>query len=163
VHDRPGLAIWSFTSEKTGDEAKDDTYNPYSPIFLPWRDIAVRLSYVHLIDNTIHFIWFRYFIAEAPYTSYINNSEILTMLLGATLAVYTYARMRTHVYFSDDEAGLVVDIKSPIPPVPQPAICLLSVRPISAFAPHPTRGRRLWWCCACWPRVRLRRGKCMLC
>jgi hypothetical protein len=62
VHDRAGQPIWTFTYEKTGDEAKDDTYNPYSPIFLPWRDIAVRLSYVHLIDNTIHAIWFRYFI-----------------------------------------------------------------------------------------------------
>jgi hypothetical protein len=70
---------------------------------------------VHLIDNTIHVIWLRYFIAEAPYTSYVNNSEILTMLLGATLAVYTYTRIRTHVYFNDDEAGLLVDIKSPIP------------------------------------------------
>jgi hypothetical protein len=65
VHDRSGRAIWTFTSEKSGDEAKDDTCTPYSPIFLPWRNIAVRLSYVHLIDNTIHVIWFRYFINES--------------------------------------------------------------------------------------------------
>jgi hypothetical protein len=29
--------------------------------------------------------------------------------------VYTYARIRTRVYFNDDEAGLLVDIKSAIP------------------------------------------------
>jgi hypothetical protein len=115
VHDRVGRPVWTFTSEKTDDPVKDDIYNACSPIFLSWRDIAVRLSYVYLIDNTIHFIWFRYFIADAPYTLYLDNSEILTMLLFVILALYTYARTITHVFFNDNEIGLLVDIKNPIP------------------------------------------------
>jgi hypothetical protein len=115
VHDRIGRSVWTFTSEKTGNTEKNELYNPYSEVFLPWRDIAVRLSSVHLFDNTIHIIWFRYFIPDAPYTPYINNSEILTVLLFATLAVYTSARTRTHVYFDDNEGDLLIDIKSPIP------------------------------------------------
>jgi len=37
------------------------------------------------------------------------------MALFITIMAYIYARMRTHVYFDDDERGLLVDIKSPIP------------------------------------------------
>lgn len=114
VHNRGGDPVWTFTSEKT-DDPTDMLYFLYSLIFRPWRDIAVRLSYIHLVDNAIHVIWFRYFHVDAPYTAYINNSEILTILLFVTLAVYTYARMRTHVYFDDNVTGPLVDIKSTVP------------------------------------------------
>ena len=116
VYDQVGRPVWIFTSEKVGDEEVDGAYHPYGNIFRPWHDIAVRLSYYHAIDNTIHVLWLRYFIStDTPYTTYINNSEFLTMTLFVTLAAYTYARMRTHIYFDDDKCGLLVDIKSPIP------------------------------------------------
>jgi hypothetical protein len=117
VYDQSGHAVWTFTSKKKGDEVEDKYYFLYSPIFRPWRDIAVRLSYIHLIDNAIHVIWFRYLHVDAPYTTYINNSEILTVVLLVSLAVYTYTRMR--VYFDDNVARLLVDIKTTVPlPIP---------------------------------------------
>jgi hypothetical protein len=85
------------------------------PTFPLGEDIAVRLSYIHLIDNTIHIIWLRYFTADAPYTAYVNNSEILTILLFATLVVYTAARIRIHVYYVEEEPNLLIDIKSEVP------------------------------------------------
>jgi hypothetical protein len=115
VHDRNSNSIWTFTSEKTGDPEEDRMYTPYNLMFRPWRDIAVRLSYIHLIDNTIHVIWSRYLHVDAPYTAYINNSEILTILLFFSLAVYTYARMDTHVYFDDTVTGPLVNFKSTVP------------------------------------------------
>ncbi|KAI1570538.1 hypothetical protein PtrCC142_009640 [Pyrenophora tritici-repentis] len=117
VYDQVGRPVWIFISEKTGKKNEDTSYHPYGSIFRLWRDIAVRLSYYHVIDNTIHVLWFRYFNTEAPYTTYLNNSELLTMVLLTTLVTYTYARMHTHVHFDhdDEESGLLVDIKSSIP------------------------------------------------
>jgi hypothetical protein len=115
VHDPNGKAVWTFTSEKTGVKSEDEMYTPYSLMFRPWRDIAVRLSYIHLVDNTIHVIWFRYLHIDAPYTVYINNSEILTVLLFVSLTVYTYTRMRTHVYFDDNSTFPLVHTKSTVP------------------------------------------------
>ncbi|CAA9956874.1 hypothetical protein PTMSG1_00482 [Pyrenophora teres f. maculata] len=117
VYDQVGRPVWTFRSEKIGDKNADCFYHPYGSIFLPWRDIAIRLAYYHVIDNTIHVLWFRYFNTDAPYKTHLNNLEILTMVLFTTLVIYIYARMRTHVYFSDDddERGLLIDIKSPIP------------------------------------------------
>jgi hypothetical protein len=115
VHDRSGNSVWRFTSEKTDDDSEDMLYSPYSLMFRPWRDIAVRLSYIHLIDNTIHVIWLRYFHVDAPYTAYINNSEILTVLLFLSLTVYTFTRMHTHVYFDDAVADSLADMKSTDP------------------------------------------------
>lgn len=110
VHDRSGHPVWTFTVDET-----DAFTSPYNLIFRPWRDIAVRLSYVHLIDNAIHVIWFRYFHVDAPYTAYVNNSEMLTILLFVVLAVYTYTRMRTHVYFDTNTTEPLVDTESIVP------------------------------------------------
>jgi len=145
VYDRVGRPVWIFTSEKIGDEEVDRSYHPYGFIFRPWQDIAVRLSYYHVFDNTIHVLWLRYFSTDTPYTTYINNSEFLTMALFVTLAVYTYARMRTHVYFNDDERGLLVDIKSPIPLPTQSAS-----RDLITFASSKYDFRTpTMWRCAC--------------
>ncbi|KAI4622203.1 hypothetical protein J4E83_004943 [Alternaria metachromatica] len=115
VHDRSGHPVWTFTVDKSDEETTDALYSPYNLIFRPWRDIAVRLSYVHLIDNAIHVIWFRYFHVDAPYTAYVNNSEILTIILFVLLAVYTYTRMRTHVYFDNNTTEPLVDTESIVP------------------------------------------------
>lgn len=115
VHDVSGRAVWTFTSTKIGKPELDAVlYNSYSPIFLRWRDTAVRLSYIHLIDNTIHVISLRYFDVAVPYTTYINNSEILTIALFFTLAMYTYARVRTHV-LSSPQSGPLIDIEDGVP------------------------------------------------
>ncbi|KAL1794205.1 hypothetical protein ACET3X_007626 [Alternaria dauci] len=115
VHDRNRNPIWRFTSEKTGKPSEDAMYTPYSLMFRPWRDIAVRLSYIHLIGNTIRAIWLRYLHFDAPYTAYMNNSEILTLLLFLSLAVYTHARMRTHIYFDDAATESLSNNKSTVP------------------------------------------------
>jgi hypothetical protein len=63
-----------------------------------WQDAVLRLAYYHIIDNTIHVIYLRYswtFGEGQPYTSYINNSEILTVVLAVQMAVWTWLRMRT--------------------------------------------------------------------
>jgi hypothetical protein len=66
------------------------------------EDVVIRLSYILFVDNVIHTLWLRYGAVDAPYTQYISNSEILTLLLGVTLAIYTDARMFTHVVFPTD-------------------------------------------------------------
>jgi hypothetical protein len=104
---------------------EENCYLPYAPVFLPWRDVVVRLAYVHLIDNAVEVLWFRYLAANAPYTSHINNSGILTILLGISLAVYTCARIRTHVVFLPSEKD-----KAPI--AIQPAATGL----MSFYTPH---------------------------
>jgi hypothetical protein len=68
-------------------------------VFLPWRDVVVRLAYIHVVDNLVQVLWLRYVAADAPYMTYMNSSEVLTILLGISLALYTYARMRTRVVF----------------------------------------------------------------
>jgi hypothetical protein len=99
-----GKAVWKFTSgEYESLPLEENCYFPYAQVFLPWRDVVVRLAYVHLVDNAVEVLWLRYMAANAPYTSHINNSEILTILLGISLAVYTCARIRTHVVFLPSE------------------------------------------------------------
>ena len=85
-----------YTSERVAGE----DYNPYEPRYMPWKDVAVRLSYIHFIDNLIHVIWIRYNFTHGPYTSYLNNSEFTLLLLFIGLALYTYVRIQSHVAFS---------------------------------------------------------------
>jgi hypothetical protein len=100
VYNAVGKAVWKFTSgECESLPLEENCLLPYAPVFLPWRDVVVRLAYVHLIDNAVQVLWLWYLAANAPYTPYINNSEILTILLGISLTVYTCARIRTHVVF----------------------------------------------------------------
>jgi hypothetical protein len=64
-----------------------------------WRDAAVRLAYFYVVDNTIHVLWLRYcweFGNGQPYTSYLNNSEILTMFLTAQVLAWIGLNVWTH-------------------------------------------------------------------
>ncbi|KAF2650305.1 hypothetical protein K491DRAFT_720853 [Lophiostoma macrostomum CBS 122681] len=83
-----------------------------STIYRPWEEILARMSYIHVVDNLIHIIWLRYFISNAPYTAYRNNSEILTLQLVVSVVIYTYARMRTHVVFDHDDEETSIDSSS---------------------------------------------------
>ncbi|KAF2804943.1 uncharacterized protein BDZ99DRAFT_146103 [Mytilinidion resinicola] len=86
-----------------------------NPIYFPWRDLTVRLGYIHVIDNFLHVIWLRYFYADGPYTAHINNSELFTVLLVVQVAVYSYARRCTCVKLHDDvEAGGADDEKGDV-------------------------------------------------
>jgi hypothetical protein len=66
-------------------------------MFKPWKDVVVRLSYIHFIDNIVHTAWLRYGAIGAPYTQYISNSEILTPIHGVMLAIHAGAWIYTHV------------------------------------------------------------------
>lgn len=45
----------------------------------------------------MHVTRFRFFLApQTPYTTYINNTEIMTGLLLLTMALYTIARIKMH-------------------------------------------------------------------
>jgi hypothetical protein len=109
-----GTAVWMFTSEKDDLIPEDEQvfYFRYAQVFLPWRAVVVRLAYISLFDNLVYVVWMRYAVENAPYTSYINNSEILTLLLFILLALYTYARMRTHVIFVAGEKDKPISIHS---------------------------------------------------
>jgi hypothetical protein len=64
---------------------------------------VVWLAYILLVDKTIHVTWLRYWAGDAPYMSHINNSEMLTAILGISLVLYTRARIRTNVVFYTGE------------------------------------------------------------
>jgi hypothetical protein len=126
VYNAVGKAVWKFTSGVYESlPLEENCFFPYARVFSPWRDVVVRLMYVHLIDNAVQVLWLRYLAANAPYTSYINNSEILTILLGISLAVYTCARIRTHVAFLPSEKD-----KAPI------AIQSAATDLMSFYTPH---------------------------
>lgn len=76
VHNEEADIIWAFTSEKTGDEVEDKMYSPYSPIFLPWQDVVVRLSYIHLVDNLIPVIWLWHFLEQRTLCTSIIPSSL---------------------------------------------------------------------------------------
>lgn len=101
--DKIGTTVWKF-SPPSDDNIPEF---PFSPAFLPWTDTTIRLAYLTLLDNTMFVLWLRYGYQHAPYSPHISNSEILTILLFISMALYTYARMRTHVVFlNDEELGL---------------------------------------------------------
>lgn len=101
VHDEEGSPVWIFTSQPTDSQWRHPAaiFNPYWPMFKPWKDVVVRLSYIHSIDNIVHTAWLRHRTIGAPYTQYVSNSEILTLLLGVTLAIHARVRIYTHVVF----------------------------------------------------------------
>lgn len=68
-------------------------------IFPSWKELFVRLAYIHIFDATIHVVWLLYYVLGVPYTAYLNNSEMLTILLFLQTAIYTIARMRSHVHY----------------------------------------------------------------
>ncbi|KAF2495789.1 hypothetical protein BU16DRAFT_538424 [Lophium mytilinum] len=82
------------------------------PVYFSWRDLTMRLGYILVVDNFVHVIWLRYFLADGPYTAHVNNSELLTMLLVVQMAVYSYARRYTRVKFDNEvESGGTEDEK----------------------------------------------------
>ncbi|KAF2825365.1 hypothetical protein CC86DRAFT_407575 [Ophiobolus disseminans] len=92
-----------LTGSKMGSQDGDN--KAASEPKVTWRDAAVRLGYYHVIDNTIHMILLRFFWsfgAPDPYTPYINNSEILTVLLVAEMAAWTWLRWRSRDYSALD-------------------------------------------------------------
>ncbi|KAI8942840.1 hypothetical protein NX059_000880 [Plenodomus lindquistii] len=61
-----------------------------------WRDAALRLAYVHVVDSIVHVVWLRYFwkFGEGdPYTRYVNNSEIWTVVLVVEMLGYVAWRL----------------------------------------------------------------------
>jgi hypothetical protein len=44
---------------------------------ISWHDITVRTTYIHVTDSFVQVLWLRYFCEYGPYTTYMNNSEIL--------------------------------------------------------------------------------------
>ncbi|KAF2791957.1 hypothetical protein K505DRAFT_376389 [Melanomma pulvis-pyrius CBS 109.77] len=96
VRDEHGAVTWVFTSEAKPDE----DYDAYSPVYMPWQDTVVRLSYIHVVDNLIHVLWLRFYQSAGAYTAYVNNSELLTLLLAVEMGLYTYSRAMSHVVFA---------------------------------------------------------------
>lgn len=135
TYDQLGRSIWTFTAEKTGEPTHDDLHNPYAPMFLPWKDLVVRLSYVHVIDNAVHVLWLRYFASDTPYTAYINVSEILTVMLFLAMVLYTWARVRTHVVF-DDWNVAAKDEENPPGSSPLADARFIDIRLTSSTLPH---------------------------
>jgi hypothetical protein len=114
IIDEHGATVWNFTSQT--NEKLEQTEYQYAPLYHPWQDTVVRLSYIHIVDNLIHVYWLRFSLSNGPYTTYINNSEILTLLLFTEMGIYTYARMASHVVFevNDDEETCIGMEKSTI-------------------------------------------------
>jgi hypothetical protein len=70
----------------------------------------IRLAYLHVIDDAVHVIWPRFCWAwdgGAPYTSYVNNSEIVTVLLVIEEVAWVCLkmRMRSHAVVEAPEDG----------------------------------------------------------
>lgn len=93
--------------DEYGNTVWTPEYKRKDPIFsshyFPWQDTVVRLSYIHIIDNLIHIVWLRFFFENGPYSTYINNSEILTVYLAVGVAFYTYARIDSRALFQNED------------------------------------------------------------
>jgi hypothetical protein len=93
--------------------------HPSSPeLDVSWHTNLIRLSYYHVIDSTLHVLCVRYCWASgqgAPYTDYVNNEEILTVLLAVLMAIWRVVKMRlqsekeTGAEVDDEQRGTVVD------------------------------------------------------
>lgn len=65
---------------------------------IPWRDNFVRLAYYHVIDSILHVFCLRFFWSfdgRRPYTSYMNNEEIVTVLFVVLMVVWMRIQFRT--------------------------------------------------------------------
>jgi hypothetical protein len=79
----------SYTILPTTESEKDEKAPENRHI--PWRDAVIRLAYYHILDNLIHVIYLRHywpFDDGKPYTAYINNSEILTVVLAVQMVAW---------------------------------------------------------------------------
>jgi hypothetical protein len=100
------LSMWkrTFLGTYSDGPSSDDAGKPFyynstirvePPV--PWRDVIVRLAYYHVIDNAIHVLLLRHgyeFGDGLPYTDYVNNSEILTVVLAVQMGAWSVMKMR---------------------------------------------------------------------
>jgi hypothetical protein len=69
-----------------------DLYKPVS-----WRDAMIRLAFYHVFDNIVVVLQLRFsypYAEGAPYTTYVNNSEIATWVLILQVYIWKLFRMR---------------------------------------------------------------------
>jgi hypothetical protein len=62
-----------------------------------WRDAMIRLAFYHVLDNTAVVLQLRFFYPYgegAPYTTYVNNSEIATSVLILQVCIWKLFRTR---------------------------------------------------------------------
>jgi hypothetical protein len=67
-----------------------------TPRQIDFRDAMIRLAYYHVIDSALHMIWLRYFWSFGegePYTAYLNNSELLSILLAMQMIGWSCYRV----------------------------------------------------------------------
>jgi hypothetical protein len=67
----------------------------YKPV--PWRDAMIRLAFYHVLDNIVVVLQLRFscpYAEGAPYTTYVNNSEIATWVLVLQVYIWKLFRMR---------------------------------------------------------------------
>jgi hypothetical protein len=83
------------------EPASHDTADDDRTIKLPlWSCLGystLRMAYYHIIDNTLHLVWLRYFWPFGkgqPYTEYVNNSELLHLSLLFLVIAWTCIRAR---------------------------------------------------------------------
>ena len=79
------------TAAKETETSDSDSSKPT----VSWRDVVIRLGYYDILDNTVHMVWLRFFGhfgSPDPYTSYINDSEILTAFLVVLTAALTWVK-----------------------------------------------------------------------
>jgi hypothetical protein len=65
------------------------------------RDAIVRLAYYHIVDNAVHVVWLRFFWPHndgKPFTEYISNSEILTVVLTVLMLGWTWVRVQMRAW-----------------------------------------------------------------
>jgi len=133
------LRAWEWTSLETflnnvwdgvsGDPGATDRNHIVRPRFhwtmilsttelVSTQDAIIRLAYYHLFENAVRVLCLRYHHPHnesAPYTTYINNSEILTELLALQVTAWTYCKMREKVeILGDVEKGAAALQMGPI-------------------------------------------------
>ncbi|KAF2196303.1 hypothetical protein GQ43DRAFT_476446 [Delitschia confertaspora ATCC 74209] len=109
--DRHGFFLYRFKpNKKQGDTLSEEDCQTKWGV---WKDLAIRLSYLTLVTNTAQILWSlnRYFFYPMRYTHYVNDSEILTLVLAVSLGMYTYARMHSHHAVLYDPERFCYDFK----------------------------------------------------
>ncbi|KAH7074098.1 hypothetical protein FB567DRAFT_453342 [Paraphoma chrysanthemicola] len=95
------LEIIGRFDEKTAHEVAETTDKTTKTKITPtrptWRDAIVRLAYYHIFDNAAHVVWLRFFWPHndgKPFTEYISNSEILTVILTGLMVAWTWVQVQ---------------------------------------------------------------------
>ncbi|KAL5378665.1 hypothetical protein PMIN02_011147 [Paraphaeosphaeria minitans] len=76
-----------------------------------WKQLAARSVHFHMVYNFIHVFWLRFVLSDGSYTTYINNSELLTMMLAAQLFLWSFSTESIRIRISDDETDSFEDMK----------------------------------------------------